>query len=126
MEFYAKPKRLSLTPISVSIPNGMEFYFYASMNILLVWGVSIPNRMKFYPARNESRRLLFQVSIPNGMEFYAQIRRIDERKTEFQFPTGWNSTEKSWNEMSVSVFQFPTGWNSTFTEPLRFIIYGLF
>ena len=48
----------------------MEFYFYASMNILLVWGVSIPNRMKFYPARNESRRLLFQVSIPNGMEFY--------------------------------------------------------
>ena len=26
MEFYAKPKRLSLTPISVSIPNGMEFY----------------------------------------------------------------------------------------------------
>ena len=33
---------------------------------------------------------------------------------EFQFPTGWNSTNKG-SRVSISHFrfQFPTGWNST-------------
>ena len=34
----------------------------------------------------------------------------------FQFPTGWNSTQKS-DYILVNVkFQFPTGWNSTITH----------
>ena len=99
------------------------------------------------------------VSIPNGMEFYSLnlFKRLTiaicfnsqrdgillrdgfiscDLIAEFQFPTGWNSTQSSahlWLARSVSIpngmefyfisrsdfgyprlFQFPTGWNSTF------------
>ena len=48
MEFYAKPKRLSLTPISVSILNGMEFYYIIVSHYDFISVVSIPNGMEFY------------------------------------------------------------------------------
>ena len=111
----------------------MEFYAY-QVPLCAFYG-------RFNSQRDGILRKLFKhllrrgsVSIPNGMEFYlnSQDRNLDfsrfnfqrdgilpcasvwmPRDGEFQFPTGWNSTEKSWNEMSVSVFQFPTGWNST-------------
>ena len=56
-----------------------------------------------------------KVSIPNGMEFYTIEATIKTAGVEFQFPTGWNSTQLpkelwSWNAQE---FQFPTGWNST-------------
>ena len=65
MKFYAKPKRLSLTPISVSISNGMEFY-----------------APKVY-----STRPLDKVSIPNGMEFYTDVTVELKTALLFQFPT---------------------------------------
>ena len=35
------------------------------------------------------------VSIPNGMEFYYTRGEEIERRSAFQFPTGWNYTEAS-------------------------------
>ncbi len=101
--------------------------------------------------------LYYYVSIPNGMEFYktscrcfTRARRFNSQRdgilrdanklalanhTTFQFPTGWNSTERilkinklmhSFNSQRDGIlptkaggvprafaFQFPTGWNST-------------
>ena len=38
------------------------------------------------------------------------------RWNTFQFPTGWNSTDRSDNQhRRFQQFQFPTGWNSTIT-----------
>ena len=60
-------RRLTST---VSIPNGMEFYYIT----LLIHCRAV------------------KVSIPNGMEFYAHFLKNLLPFLEFQFPTGWNST----------------------------------
>ena len=81
-------------------------------------------------------QIYFLVSIPNGMEFYSIRPSLWLLLAEFQFPTGWNSTQKTqttkakpivsipngmefYNDKIAIInenieFQFPTGWNSTF------------
>ena len=94
--------------------------------------------MEFYPFALIFRHSHLGVSIPNGMEFYWSRRIFGKRLREFQFPTGWNSTEERASLMSINEgfnsqrdgilrfairyraskdrFQFPTGWNSTKTQ----------
>ena len=104
------------TLISVSIPNGMEFYRAMLWNISPRPLVSIPNGMEFYQCflfgafatekfqfptgwNSTMRKFLkirsFTVSIPNGMEFYLCPICQWKRSSRFQFPTGWNSTRPS-------------------------------
>ena len=84
--------RLLSFSLSVSIPNGMEFYSYQI----------------FYGTRFGG------VSIPNGMEFYSFAELYLPAQRAFQFPTGWNSTLTFQTlAFADSLFQFPTGWNST-------------
>ena len=62
---------LKVQRITVSIPNGMEFYY-------AIFRINVRQR---------------RVSIPNGMEFYwNRLHQKDHWQTLFQFPTGWNST----------------------------------
>ena len=97
MEFYAKPKRLSLTPISVSIPNGMEFYLSKLQRAPDFGGFQFPTGWNstlllfllflFLFRFNSQRDGILPasskkpagpdtvVSIPNGMEFYASTPR---------------------------------------------------
>ena len=53
------------------------------------------------------------------MEFYLAYQHKKPPVNEFQFPTGWNSTDlsKFFNSFREK-FQFPTGWNSTFHAPI--------
>ena len=78
--------------MSVSIPNGMEFYsesdkYYTyairfqfptgwnstlnTRSYMLHFFVSIPNGMEFYPYKKIQQSFYKHVSIPNGMEFYS-------------------------------------------------------
>ena len=97
---------------TVSIPNGMEFYGTRSWGYQRVRIVSIPNGMEFYQGEFKPKPFSV-VSIPNGMEFYQNGACQSERKKQFQFPTGWNSTLRRADFKAWYVFQFPTGWNST-------------
>ena len=124
--------------ITVSIPNGMEFYlsiqkvvnqdsgfqFPTGWNSTLLIAyilsypvvVSIPNGMEFYV---DCLGFVFgqSVSIPNGMEFYNVFFCSRLRSQfRFQFPTGWNSTYERRQSRRMLLFQFPTGWNSTYIE----------
>ena len=112
MEFYAKPKRLSLTPISVSIPNGMEFYLSKLQRAPDFGGFQFPTGWNSTRPRL-ARHLFLGVSIPNGMEFYSKPNPALGISQEFQFPTGWNSTNSLPHIGCEQWFQFPTGWNST-------------
>ena len=48
------------------------------------------------------------------MEFYAREAANNAIINEFQFPTGWNSTDFEREQIELQkAFQFPTGWNST-------------
>ena len=71
--------------------------------------VSIPNGMEFY----ENLGLLIQryklVSIPNGMEFYGLFFLCRKRAIPFQFPTGWNSTQKSTQNATQAHVSIPNG-----------------
>ena len=80
--------------------------------------VSIPNGMKFYSLIVWASSSVSRVSIPNGMKFYCQgVVAVAIPWKLFQFPTGWNSTTKTWiRSWKKSWFQFPTGWNSTKCE----------
>ena len=113
MEFYSKISFIYAF-LSVSIPNGMEFYLYPKEREASRRCVSIPNGMEFYILRflqylsssssfNSQRdgilhfaTFLFhqirRVSIPNGMEFYSCTPARSCATSQFQFPTGWNST----------------------------------
>ena len=103
-------------------------------------GVSIPNGMEFYARLSIRSVPSLRVSIPNGMEFYSRhLLSEPGSNAQFQFPTGWNSTERlrsspaqieSFNSQRDGIlpklggieggnfhrFQFPTGWNSTSIE----------
>ena len=90
MEFYAKNSNSCVDQQIVSIPNGMEFYWFRSLFVYLHYNVSIPNGMEFYLAliQGQAKAKSFNsqrdgilpssisseiprsVSIPNGMEFY--------------------------------------------------------
>ena len=118
MEFYRREHGYRRNEEIVSIPNGMEFYARLSIR-------SVPS---------------LRVSIPNGMEFYSRhLLSEPGSNAQFQFPTGWNSTERlrsspaqieSFNSQRDGIlpklggieggnfhrFQFPTGWNSTSIE----------
>ena len=54
--------------------------------------VSIPNGMEFYIVRNTRnlRYLLFQ--FPTGWNSTKIMGLLEKTEVEFQFPTGWNST----------------------------------
>ena len=122
--------------LSVSIPNGMEFYS-EPLNTLYKYA-----QFQFPTGWNSTEAIGFLishygVSIPNGMEFYLSFRDVFIKACWFQFPTGWNSTVKnkanrrrlpqSFNSQRDGIllyhsqewqsdlyrFQFPTGWNST-------------
>ena len=69
----------NLFRLSVSIPNGMEFYSHKALLYL-----SVP------------------VSIPNGMEFYVFKTSLLYSSNSFQFPTGWNSTKNKQGEVQAS------------------------
>ena len=49
--------------------------------------------MEFYPFALIFRHSHLGVSIPNGMEFYAKLPDLMRTLCQFQFPTGWNSTD---------------------------------
>ena len=112
MEFYFSSTSFRRLSISVSIPNGMEFYAIIKPHITRS-RVSIPNGMEFYnivsstPLASSTFQfptgwnstispayspMLFRVPIPNGMEFYLMIPFVTFSSPRFQFPTGWNST----------------------------------
>ena len=58
-------------------------------------GVSIPNGMEFYARLSIRSVPSLRVSIPNGMEFYSRhLLSEPGSNAQFQFPTGWNSTER--------------------------------
>ena len=120
---------------SVSIPNGMEFYGATRRSIAL-FSCFNSQRDGILPYMGFNTLELKGVSIPNGMEFYHQEFTADRRRSVFQFPTGWNSTQiRAHAELILScfnsqrdgilqklfpsfrnlrkLFQFPTGWNST-------------
>ena len=68
MEFYAKPKRLSLTPISVSIPNGMEFYLALHIPLRRSWSFN-SQRDEILLRYASGKRDEFAISIPNGIDY---------------------------------------------------------
>ena len=127
-------KNLRQLIATVSIPNGMEFYYDEGSRIAVL------KRFQFPTGWNSTRKIAIitpnlLVSIPNGMEFYGEVWDKSQNKCsfnsqrdgilhgkgdgsttgdEFQFPTGWNSTNSSFlKELLSLLFQFPTGWNST-------------
>ena len=80
--------------LRVSIPNGMEFYSKLLMKKPSLTSVSIPNGMEFYYAIFRINVRQRRVSIPNGMEFYPTTAPNQTKQQPFQFPTGWNSTQR--------------------------------
>ena len=76
MEFYAKPKRLSLTPISVSIPNEMGFYA-TQRSICKMINCFNSQRDGILLHKRTEREQHYFVSIPNGMEFYYRDNPLD-------------------------------------------------
>ena len=82
--------------MSVSIPNGMEFYSLLSILVCMLLRVSIPNGMEFYQTLLYLFISRIDVSIPNGMEFYNEKDNFSSGSVVFQFPTGWNSTLLYW------------------------------
>ena len=121
--------------ITVSIPNGMEFYriliniksYARKFQFPTGWNSTSRVNQKIYLKNcfNSQRDgILPKVSIwiSSATSFNSQRDGIlrnndtDSRvKIRFQFPTGWNST--LWRDdrrpTSSNLFQFPTGWNST-------------
>ena len=84
--------------------------------------VSIPNGMEFYRARGYQTKWAKCVSIPNGMEFYkaslisslAPVSRFNSQRD------GILPRRKHCCSCGLSQFQFPTGWNSTlWLRPMR-------
>ena len=118
MEFYAVLLGIEALKKVVSIPNGMEFYRSFRFDYRA-------NRACF----NSQRDGILREAIPAD----------DFSQSEFQFPTGWNSTKHITKQQAISIrvsipngmefyenlqrrvlrpakpFQFPTGWNSTWT-----------
>ena len=61
-------------------------------------------------------RVVFQkpFQFPTGWNSTDKLFYTEPRKALFQFPTGWNSTRSILlHRRNTSMFQFPTGWNST-------------
>ena len=77
--------------------------------------VSIPNGMEFYPHRGLLRHCVNCFNSQRDGILRKPEKPCLQTCLEFQFPTGWNSTQKSPDGVLhiKSVFQFPTGWNST-------------
>ena len=137
MEFYLPVFSSSTPKFAFQFPTGWN----STLPIIARWrslSVSIPNGMEFYFCKSYFRGLDGFVSIPNGMEFYSSLAFLCSRCPKFQFPTGWNSTPLDWLNEDIkkrfnsqrdgilpfqrlpfwgerSLFQFPTGWNSTHT-----------
>ena len=116
-------------PFRVSIPNGMEFYGIARQKTLSSASFNsqrdgiLPdytdgafcNTSSFNSQRDGILRTCgakrvwkFLVSIPNGMEFYPDHFFYLIKQKEFQFPTGWNST----NICKTMVWCKKTSFNS--------------
>jgi len=101
MEFYALGFGFFDSLFLVSIPNGMEFYFVFEMSEAEVL------------SRFNSQRdgILRDFALDKLFEFI-----------QFQFPTGWNSTQARKAKSGRSkLFQFPTGWNSTLRDHVSVI-----
>ena len=83
--------------------------------------VSIPNGMEFYAGREGA--LMLQEQRFNSQRDGILLRRLayfSFKFTQFQFPTGWNSTSLLvFSSSSICLFQFPTGWNSTLSYQHR-------
>ena len=121
--------------VTVSIPNGMEFYKIGIVKRRATPNVSIPNGMEFYKKLQTFKvtQELFQfptgwnstcafdlssrcniVSIPNGMEFYVVVAPLFSQKMLVSIPNGMEFYTFQTNRVhSLQQFQFPTGWNST-------------
>ena len=115
MEFYLAPLFAIALAISVSIPNGMEFYFVLGIFLTISKMFQFPtgwNSTLLNPSPLCRRTTSFN-SQRDGILLCKQI--LLDSRVEFQFPTGWNSTLFANDRADMSrSFQFPTGWNSTF------------
>mgnify|MGYP000898084215 CR=1 FL=1 len=93
MEFYENLQN-SITKFieEVSIPNGMEFYGFFS-GFVYSYFISFNSQRDGILQTFDFRVVTAMiVSIPNGMEFYVTLALSAGIQKEFQFPTGWNST----------------------------------
>ena len=102
----------------VSIPNGMEFYWWIRCILAPLEGVSIPNGMEFYRGkRKKIFPFLSAFQFPTGWNSTEVYKLYHSGNDTFQFPTGWNSTHGAdFGRKDRRRFQFPTGWNSTFKD----------
>ena len=112
MEFYIlKPIESISSPRFNSQRDGILPEAGSSADVI---SVSIPNGMEFYMRIIRLLSIIALVSIPNGMEFYISLYLSLIVLRMFQFPTGWNSTKLRLRRRETGKsFQFPTGWNST-------------
>ena len=104
----------------VSIPNGMGFYQIGFIRFFTATIVSIPNGMGFYKSFNLSHRsLLYSFNSQRDGILRYVVRTQKFFRTEFQFPTGWNSTSHR-SRFRSAAYRFNSqrdgilqcGWNS--------------
>ena len=128
--------------MSVSIPNGMEFYivrntrnlryllfqFPTGWNSTKIMGLLEKTEVEFqFPTGWNSTKINYLirksnvVSIPNGMEFY-KIQKIKFHLYQYSFNSQRDGIllDKATNTCKPCGFQFPTGWNSTLLLLLHF------
>ena len=136
MEFYYSTTSVCLSHASVSIPNGMEFYFInTTSNLSSLTGFQFPTGWNstaelellqragksFNSQRDGILRLYTSfeadssyVSIPNGMEFYQDGQGEARKGEKVSIANGMEFYFAAYKELRHPYeFQFPTGWNST-------------
>ena len=92
MEFYKNFFHLTLPFLSVSIPNGMEFYCALPQIDALLKLFQFPTGWNSTKTFKIFILSPCQFQFPTGMEFYKTSKKSNSQDFLFQFPTGWNST----------------------------------